>query len=1084
MGDKRGELKGSTENEKLDCLSGSMDQRGVAIVREGTTTRVNLDESGATCDGSPKVISSPLVSPTSTLIVPPRGPYDIDVAVTFGVPLTTIGDLHILINDIEAGKHDELLSEMTNDDHMETLDALGTICNSIQADLNVILNESDSMPKGVPSVKAPNDPNANDNMPIAGASAKDQPKVNSNFRPLVADTVFDGVNISIPRKVVEKVSTRFEHTLYGYFIGKKMAFPVVEYYARNNWAKHGVKRIMMNNKGFFFFKFDSQAGLEVVLEGGPWLIRKSPIILKKWSIDTRLLKEELTHIPIWVKLHDVPIQVFEEDGVVLLGNSLNKDNITSSNSFSALNVEEEYEEEEEVENEYDETANLFTKTGGSSFTTAAAPGTGPVARSPYRLATSEMQELYTQLQELANKGFIRPRSSVYSKIDLRFGYHQLRVREDDIPKTAFRTHYGHYEFQVMPFGLTNASTVQFLGHVIDSEGIHVDPAKNESIKDWESPKTPTEICQFLGLTDQKELNIRQCRWLELLSDFDCEIRYHPGKANVVADALIRKERIKPLRVRALMMTIELNLPSHTLNAQAEAMKEKNVKEENLCGINKEFETRADGTLCIEKRSWVPRLGGLKDLIMNESHKSKYSIHPRLDKMYHDLKKLYWWPNMKVQIATFVSKCLTCAKVKAEYQKSSGLLVQPEISQWKNRLDGEANKTILEGGSLEVWSASTVVREPPYPFDYPMRRLTMEKMLAKFIDEGRCKHEEMEIFIKEFRTTNELLLKTRCKLLSELKIKEKPHDDGVENKSSIIPECTTQPLVKPKQSSIPFPNRVRKEKEEALQQKFLENLKQLNINILFIEALLQIPKYAKYLKSLLTNKYRLEEACIETTNKRCSTILLNELQSKEKDPRSFTTPCQVLEKHKEAEDLAADHLSRFENPHMEVLTEREIADKFSNENLMMLKSKSNNDEPWYADFVNYIVGKVVPPNWTFKKRKRFFSQVKTYFWEEPYAFKLCTDNIMRRCVAGSKTLKILAHCHSGPTGGHHSANITAKKVYESGFYWPSVFKDANEYLNELAELRDDAYENTKIYKERTKKWHDSRLRGDKDFKVGD
>ncbi|GJY11418.1 hypothetical protein Tco_0379603 [Tanacetum coccineum] len=148
-----------------------------------------------------------------------------------------------------------------------------------------------------------------------------------------------------------------------------------------------------------------------------------------------------------------------------------------------------------------------------------------------------MQELYTQLQELADKGFIRPRSSVYSKIDLRFGYPQLRVREDDIPKMAFRTRYGHYEFQVMPFGLTNAPTVfmdlmnqheehlksilellkkeelyaklsecefwlskvQFLGHVIDSEGIHVDPAKNESIKDWESPKTPTEICQFLGL---------------------------------------------------------------------------------------------------------------------------------------------------------------------------------------------------------------------------------------------------------------------------------------------------------------------------------------------------------------------------------------------------------------------------------------------------------------------------------------------------------------------------------------------------------------------------------------------------------
>ncbi|GJX16057.1 putative reverse transcriptase domain-containing protein [Tanacetum coccineum] len=127
----------------------------------------------------------------------------------------------------------------------------------------------------------------------------------------------------------------------------------------------------------------------------------------------------------------------------------------------------------------------------------------------------------------------------------------------------------------------------------------------------------------------------------------------PRKANVVADALSRKERIKPLRVRALMMTIDLNFPSQTLNAQAEEMKEDNVKEENLCGMNKEFETRSDGTFCIEKQNWLPCFGGLRDLIMNESHKSKYTIHLGLDKMYHDLKKFYWWPNMKVEFATYV-----------------------------------------------------------------------------------------------------------------------------------------------------------------------------------------------------------------------------------------------------------------------------------------------------------------------------------------------------------------------------------------------------------------------------------------------
>ncbi|GJW61985.1 putative reverse transcriptase domain-containing protein [Tanacetum coccineum] len=299
------------------------------------------------------------------------------------------------------------------------------------------------------------------------------------------------------------------------------------------------------------------------------------------------------------------------------------------------------------------------------------------------------------------------------------------------------------------------SKVQFLGHVIDSEGIHMDLAKIKSIKpmtkltqknmkfDWSEKAEVAfqllkqKLCSapILALPEGSEnfmvycdasrkglgavlmqwekviayasrqlnihkknytthdlelgaivfalkLNMRQRRWLELLSDYDYEIRYHLRKANVVADALSRMEWNKPLRVQAFVLTIGLNLPVQILNAQVEARKEDNFGTEDLCGMIKKLEQHADGTLCLNRRSWIPCFGDLRELIMHESHKSKYSIHPGSNKMYQDLMKLYWWPNMKAEIAIYVSKCLTCAKVKAEYQKPSGWLVQPVIPVWK------------------------------------------------------------------------------------------------------------------------------------------------------------------------------------------------------------------------------------------------------------------------------------------------------------------------------------------------------------------------------------------------------------------
>nr|GEU51430.1 putative reverse transcriptase domain-containing protein [Tanacetum cinerariifolium] len=194
-------------------------------------------------------------------------------------------------------------------------------------------------------------------------------------------------------------------------------------------------------------------------------------------------------------------------------------------------------------------------------------------------------------------------------------------------------------------------------------------------------------CGMLMPNLLKELNMRQRRWLELLAYYDCEIRYHPGKENIVADALSRKRiiksrRVKLLRVRSLIMTLHSNLPSQILEAQTEALKEKNLQAKNLRGMEKAFKIHTDGTLCIKNRSWLPLFGNLRNLIMHESYKSKYSIHLGSDKMYQDLKKLYWWPNMKVIIVEFVGKCLTCSRVKTECQKPSSLLIQPNIPIWK------------------------------------------------------------------------------------------------------------------------------------------------------------------------------------------------------------------------------------------------------------------------------------------------------------------------------------------------------------------------------------------------------------------
>nr|GEW45583.1 hypothetical protein [Tanacetum cinerariifolium] len=266
-------------------------------------------------------------------------------------------------------------------------------------------------------------------------------------------------------------------------------------------------------------------------------------------------------------------------------------------------------------------------------------GAMPVAKSPYRLAPSEMKELSGQLRELQENGFIRPSSSSWGApvlfVKKKDGSFRMCIDYRELNKLTTKNHY--------PLPMIDELFDQLQGsqyfskidlrHVINDDGIHVDPSKIEAIKSWEAPRTPSEVRLFLDLTGYYRRFIENFSKIakpltvltqkKLFSDYDCEIRYHPGRR----------------------------------------------------GLDKMIEHRSDGALYYLDQIWVPLKGDMRTLIMDESRKSKYSIHPGADKMYYDLRDRYCWPRMKRDIVVYVSRCLTCLKVNAEHQRPADRLTK-------------------------------------------------------------------------------------------------------------------------------------------------------------------------------------------------------------------------------------------------------------------------------------------------------------------------------------------------------------------------------------------------------------------------
>ncbi|GJR93699.1 reverse transcriptase domain-containing protein [Tanacetum coccineum] len=897
------------------------------------------------------------------------------------------------------------------------------------------------------------------------------------------------------------------------------------------------------------------------------------------------------------------------------------------------------------------------------------PGSRPVSTRPYRQPYLQKAETEKQVRELLQQGLIRlshsPFSSpvllvkksdgawrfcidyrslndvtvkdkypipiidelldelhgsrIYSKLDLRSGYHQIRVRDEDIHKTDFKTHEGHYEFVVMPFGLTNApatfqclmndlfrpylhkfilvffddiliysktfeehvdhlqvilgileanqlfakaskccfgvTQVNYLGHVISSDGVQVEPNKIQVVSAWPTPTNAKGVRDFLGLAGYYRKFIKGFggiteplhRTDPYYDELPSSLPTKSQKNVVVQDGVWFREGVILLSPTSFLLPTILEMchsspeGGHfgfhkTLAKVCQCFKTDSMKPTSLLQ-----------PLPISKQVWedismdfvegLPNSNGFTAVMVVVDRLSKYAHFVPLRHPFtattiarafvSNIVRLHGIPSTVVvygrpppKLLPYVSGTTNIQAVDEYLRDRDELLRQLHANllaaqhRMKIQADHHMRELEFEKGDLvfvklqpyRQTSVATRVSNKlsprlfgpyrildkvgavAYQVDLPPGSLIhnvfhvslLRRCVGSSIDpipttidasvlpsgplQPECILDERVVQKGKYQPKTELLVKwlgrPREDATWEMKwrfIRSYPNF-CLEDKSSILKKKLTEaPILIAPDWDQPFElmcdasdyaigavlgQRIEKHFRPIHYASKTMTEAESNYTTTEKEMLAVVYAFEKFRSYLIMNKsivYTDHSALKYLFNKKDAkarllrwVLLLQEFDFKVIDTKG-------------AENYAADHLSRLENPYENVLDPKEINENFPLETLNMVTSRGDPSTPWFADYANYHAGNFIVKGMSTQQKNKFFKDVKHYFWDDPFLFKTCADQVIRRCVSGQEAVDILTACHSGPTGGHYGANYTAKKVFDSGFYWPTIYKDAHELV---------------------------------------